>query len=110
MATHMIQFSYSTDSVQGLVKKPQNRREAAEKIFTAAGGTIEDMYFSFGDYDGVVLARFPSNVDVAACFMAVGASGGFSKIQTTVLISMEDGMKAMKKAHDIVGSYSAPTG
>ncbi len=66
MATYLSQFSYSLDSVKGMVAKPQNRREAAEKVFAATGGRLLDMYFCFGDYDGIAIAEFPSNVDVAA--------------------------------------------
>jgi hypothetical protein len=40
MATYMFQYSYSLDSVKGMVAKPQNRREAAEKVIAAADGLL----------------------------------------------------------------------
>jgi uncharacterized protein with GYD domain len=70
MATYLFQFSYAVDAVKGMVAKPQNRREAAEKVIAAAGGQLLDMYFCFGDYDGVATAEFPSNVDAAAASLA----------------------------------------
>ncbi len=110
MSTHMSLFSYSTASIKGMVENPQNRRAAAEKIFAAAGGSVDEMYFCFGDYDGVVLATFPSDIDAASAILAVGASGAFSDIKTSTLISMEDGVNAMEKANAIASAYAPPSG
>lgn len=110
VSTHMTQFSYSTASMKGMVSNPQNRREAATKIFAAAGGRLDEMYFCFGDYDGVVLATFPSNVDAAAALLAVGSTGAFSSIKTTTLISMDESVAAMERAKAVVDSYTPPSG
>ena len=110
MAKYMAQFKYSLDSVKGMVAKPQNRRAAAEKIFAAAGGKLEEMYYCFGEFDGFAIIDFPSNVDAASAVLAVGSSGAFSDIQTTVLIDMDESVEAMEKAHSIVGSYTPPAG
>lgn len=108
MPLYMSQFSYSTDSVKGMVAKPQDRREAAEKVFGAAGGKILSMYFCFGDWDGVVITDFPSDTAAASAVLAVGSSGGFSKIKTTVLIPMDTAVKAMEGAKKIVSKYAPP--
>jgi uncharacterized protein with GYD domain len=92
MATYLFQFSYAVDAVKGMVAKPQNRREA---VIAAAGGQLLDMYFCFGDYDGVATAEFPSNVDAAAASLAISSSGGFANVKTTVLITMDESVKAM---------------
>ena len=108
MATYLFQFSYALDSVKGMVAKPQNRREAAENVIAVAGGRLLDMYFCFGDYDGVATAEFPSNVDAAAASLAISSSGAFSKVKTTVLITMEESVKAMEKAGEVSAAYSPP--
>jgi uncharacterized protein with GYD domain len=108
MPKYMSQFSYSLDSVKGMVNKPQDRRAAAEKIFAEAGGKIESMYFCFGDYDGVVITEFPSDVAAASAILAVGSSGAFSDIKTTVLIPMEDSVAAMEGANKIASKYMTP--
>jgi uncharacterized protein with GYD domain len=110
MATYLFQFSYSLDSVKGMVAKPQNRREAAEKVIAAAGGRLLDMYFCFGDYDGIAISEFPSNVDTAAASLAISSSGAFSKVKTTVLITMDESVQAMKKAGEVAAGYSPPAG
>ena len=110
MATYMFQFSYAAGAVKGMVAKPQSRRAAAEKVIGAAGGQLRDMYFCFGDYDGVGLAEFPSNVEAAAASLAIAASGGFSNIKTTVLISMDEAVQAMEKAGEASATYAPPGG
>jgi len=109
MSKYMTQFSYSTASMKGMVDHPQDRRAAAEKIFNAAGGTIECMYYCFGEYDGIVIGEFPSDVAAASAILAIGSSGAFSTIKTTVLIPMEDSVAAMEGANKIVAEYKAPS-
>jgi len=107
---YMVQFSYALGAVQGMVAKPQNRKTAANKVIKAAGGKLKDMYFCFGDYDGVAICEFPSNVDAAAASLAIAASGGFSTFKTTVLITLDESVKAMKKAGTPQKAYKPPTG
>jgi uncharacterized protein with GYD domain len=105
----MHQFSYSTESIKAITAKPQNRKRAAAKVFKEAGGKLIDIYYCFGEYDGVVISEFPSNVDAAAVALTVGSSGGFSKMKTTVLITMDEAVDAMKKANKIASSYKPPS-
>lgn len=110
MPRYLHQFGYTTESIKGMVANPQNRREAAEKIFAAAGGKLIDMYFCFGQFDGIAISEFPSQLDAATVAMTVGASGAFSKMETTALMDMEEAVQAMKNAGKITGSYSPPAG
>jgi uncharacterized protein with GYD domain len=110
MPRYLHQFSYSTESVKAMTSKPQNRRNAAAKLFKAAGGKLVDMYFCFGEYDGVAIVDFPSNVDAAAVSLALGSSGSISRLHTTVLISMDDSVDAMKKAGKLAGAFKPPAG
>jgi uncharacterized protein with GYD domain len=68
------------------------------------------MYFCFGEYDGVAICEFPSNVDAAAVALAFGASGSVSRIHTTVLIPMDDTVEAMKKAGKLAAGFKPPAG
>jgi len=110
MATYLYHFNYSLDSVKGMVAKPQNRREAAEKVLAAAGGRLLDMYFCFGDYDGIAISEFHSNVDAAAASLAISSSGAFSRVKTTVLITMDESVQAMEKAGEVAAGYLPPAG
>lgn len=110
MPRYMHQFSYSLESMKAMAAKPQDRRAAAEKLMAAAGGKLIDVYFCFGDYDGVVISEFPANVNAASVALAAGASGAFSDMKTTVLITMEESMEAMAKAGEVAKNYRPPAG
>ncbi|MSU88343.1 GYD domain-containing protein [Rhodobacteraceae bacterium 2CG4] len=110
MTRYLTQFRYSSNSVAAMVKKPQDRRAAAEKLFGAAGGEIECMYFCFGEYDGLVITEFPTDVAAASALLAAGSSGAFSALKTTVLIPNERGIEAMEAAGKVAREYTPPTG
>lgn len=110
MPRYLHQFGYSTESIKGMVATPQDRREAAENLFSAAGGKLIDMYFCFGEFDGIAISEFPSQVSAATVALTVGASGAFSKMQTTVLIDMSEAVQAMQNAGKLSASYKPPTG
>ena len=106
MARYMLQASYSTQGISDLVSNPQDRAAAVRPLIERMGGKLESFDFAFGDYDAVVMIEVPSNVSMASIAMAVGASGAISTIKTTVLISMEEAVEAMRQASGI--GYRGP--
>jgi len=63
-------------------------------------------WYSFGDFDGVLLMDAPDNTTAASLAMLVGGSGALSKLETTVLIDMDQAQEAMRKAAG--ASYRPP--
>ena len=98
MARYLIQVSYSQQGIADLVKNPQDRAEAVRPVIERLGGRLVSFDYAFGDYDVVVIAEAPDNVTAAALAMAIGGSGATSAYKTTVLLSMEEAMEAMRKA------------
>ncbi len=62
------------------------------------GGKIERIWLAFGEDDVVGIFDMPDNVAAAAISMAFSAGGACKSVKTTPLLSMEEGMDAMKKA------------
>ena len=81
-----------------MVKNPQNRSAAVKGVIEKLGGSIEGFWLAFGDHDVVGVIDMPDNVSAAAFSMAIGAGGACTGIKTTPLLTIEDGMAAMKKA------------
>jgi uncharacterized protein with GYD domain len=98
MAEYMIQVAYTPDAVAALVKSPQNRIEAVRPVIEKLGGSLEGAWFAFGEYDVVLIARLPDNVSAAAFSFAVSAGRAIKAIKTTPLMSIEDGVDALRKA------------
>jgi uncharacterized protein with GYD domain len=62
------------------------------------GGKIECAYLAFGEYDVVVVLDMPDNVSAAAFSIAASAGGAVKAAKTTALMTMEEGIEAMRKA------------
>jgi uncharacterized protein with GYD domain len=100
MPHYLQQVAYSREGWEAVVANPQNRIEAVRPVVEKLGGKIESAWFSFGDYDIVVITEMPDNVSAAAIAMAFAAGGACKSVQTTPLISAEEALQALKKARD----------
>jgi len=100
MPHYLQQVAYSQEAWEALVANPQNRIEAVRPAIEKLGGKIEAAWFSFGDYDIVVITDMPDNVSAAAIAMAFAAGGACKSVHTTPLISPDEAIQALKKAKE----------
>ena len=98
MARYMYQVAYSEDGWADLVKKPVDRIEAIRPAVRKLGGKIETAYFCFGDYDLIIIVNMPDNVAAAALSIAATAGGSVKAVKTTPLMSIREGLRAMRQA------------
>ena len=104
MAKYLLQVSYTTEGSKGVQKEGgTSRRKAAQALVESVGGTLEALYFAFGDCDVFAIADFPDNASAAAAALAVATSGA-ATAKTTVLITTEEMDLAAKKSP----AYRAP--
>jgi uncharacterized protein with GYD domain len=108
MATYMVQAAYTSTAWSKLVQRPENRMEALRPVIEKLGGQLLGWYYTWGDYDVVVLFEVPGNVNAAAASMAIAAGGAVKEIKTTPLMSPEDGFDAMLLAQG--AGYRPPGG
>ncbi|MBC7910335.1 MAG: GYD domain-containing protein [Pyrinomonadaceae bacterium] len=106
MAYYMLQGAYSTDAWESLVSNPVNRVEAIRPAIENLGGHIENAWFAFGEYDVVLIMQMPDNLNAAAFAFAIAAGGAFKTHKTTPLMSIDEGVEAMRRASDT--GYSPP--
>jgi uncharacterized protein with GYD domain len=105
MAKFLIKASYNQEGLKGIMKGGGSARvSAVEKLAAGVGGSLESLYFAFGDADVYVTIEAPGNIEAAAVAAAVGSSGAFSSYETVVLLSPEEIDQAAKAAVD----YSPP--
>jgi uncharacterized protein with GYD domain len=98
MPSYLVQVAYTSEAVAALVKKPHDRATIVGKTVQKLGGTLKSAWLSFGDYDTIVIVDMPDNVSAAAFAMAISAGGSCTAVKTTPLLSVEEGVAAMKKA------------
>jgi len=101
MALTMIQFSYKSEFVNKLVQNPEDRSVAVRNLIEKLGGKLLSFYFSFGEYDGLLIADMPDNITTLTASMVAAAGGGTTQLKTTILITMEEASEALKKASGI---------
>jgi uncharacterized protein with GYD domain len=93
----MIEVAYTPEAWTMLTKNPQNRIEAIRPAVEKLGGKVENGWFSFGEYDLIIILDMPDNVGAAAIAMAFAAGGALKTVKTTPLLTAEEAMEAMKK-------------
>tara|TARA_B100001245_G_C22621372_1_gene306542 strand:+ start:14 stop:373 length:360 start_codon:yes stop_codon:yes gene_type:complete len=108
MAKYLLLASYTSESWSAQIENPRNRIELLRPVFESIGGSINEAYFTFGDYDIAAIYEAPDNINAAALAISFSASGGLKNVRTVPLISIEDGLKAITKAGEI--KYTPPAG
>lgn len=98
MPSYLVQVAYTSEATAAMMKKPQDRSAVVGKAIEKLGGTLKGAWLCFGDYDTVVVVDMPDNVSAAAFALAIGAGGSCKSVKTTPLLSVDEGMAAMKKA------------
>ena len=98
MPFYLHQVSYTAEAIAKLIANPQDRFEAVRGPIEKLGGRIKDSYFAFGPSDVVLITEFPDNISAAAIALAFEAGGALRSCHTTVLLTDDEGMAAMRKA------------
>lgn len=106
MAYYLLQVAYTPQAWAAQIKNPQDRVQALKPMLDKMGGKIDSAYFAFGDYDVVAILQMPANVDAAAFSLAATAGGAVKAIKTTPLMTIAEGLDAMKKA--AASGYTPP--
>lgn len=96
MSHFMFRASYTQEGIQGVLKEgAKSRVKALTATVESVGGTLEAMYWAFGDEDVVLIADLPDNSAAAALSTRVAATG-VAGVSTTVLLTAAEVDKARK--------------
>src|SRR5271165_1205548 len=99
MPLYMYQVAYTPESWAAQLKNPQNRVETVgRQACESAGGKLVGAWYCFGDYDIAIVADMPDNESMSAVSLAITAGGACKAAKTTVLMSGDQAVAAMKKA------------
>ena len=108
MARYLAQVSYTSDAMASLVNSPEDRGATLRELIERLGGRIETFDYCFGDYQVTTIMEFPDDETMEALQMAVYASGAIKDLKITVLIPMENAVRAMTRAR--AAGYRPPGG
>jgi uncharacterized protein with GYD domain len=108
MPFYMTQFTYTSEGWRMLVRNPQDRTEAFRTLLRRMGGELSAHYLCFGEYDSVLIAEAPNEMTMTSVLLSVIAEGDIKEMKTTVLITPEQGVEAMRKARGV--EFPRPSG
>ncbi len=106
MAMYLIGFSHTSGTWAKLLANPEDRSKALAPVVEAFGGKLHGYWYAFGETDGYVLLEAPDDVTEAALVIRVAATGAFTKVSTTKLITVNEALEAMRKGSSL--PYRAP--
>src|SRR5438445_10744925 len=106
MPLYLSRFSYTPETWARLIGNPEDRRKAAQSYIESVGGKLHGFWYAFGTHDGFTLWEAPDNVAMAAVALAISGGGALSSLETTVLLTVDETMDALRQAERV--RYRAP--
>lgn len=110
MPYYLYQWTYKDAAIKAMREAPQDRAPELQKAVEAFGGRMHQFFYAFGPCDGVAIVEFPDNQSCAACALTLTGAGGNTTLTTTVLLTPEEGQRAMQQANRTQTGYRAPVG
>ena len=101
MPLYLSKFSYTPETWARLIANPEDRREAAGAYIESVGGKLHGFWYAFGTHDGYTLWEAPDNVSMASVALALSSGGAISSLETTVLLSVEETIEALRRAEQV---------
>ena len=94
MPKYLFKASYTKEGIGGLLREGgSSRTKAIEAVADSVGGTVESIYWAFGDTDVYLICDAPDAISAGALSAKISASG--SVITTTVPLFTADDIDQM---------------
>jgi uncharacterized protein with GYD domain len=101
MPLYLSKFSYTPQTWARLIDNPEDRRLAAQAYIESVGGKLHGFWYAFGSHDGYNLWEAPDNQSMEAVALAITGGGALSSFETTVLLTVEETMEALRRANQV---------
>jgi uncharacterized protein with GYD domain len=106
MPLYLTRFSYTPETWAKLIGNPEDRRKAAQSYIESVDGKLHGFWYAFGEHDAYTLWEAPDNASMAAVALAITAGGALSSLETTVLLTVDETLDALRMAQQV--GYRAP--
>jgi uncharacterized protein with GYD domain len=104
MTKYLFQGNYVGQGIKGLMQEGgSKRRDAVVKALESVGGSLECIYYAFGETDALGVFDIPEQSNAVALSLMINSSGAVN-IHLTPLMTPEDIDAAVGKTP----SYRAP--
>ena len=101
MSMYLTRFSYTPETWNAMIERPEDRRDMARVIIESVGGRLHGFWYAFGQYDGYTLWEAPGNVNMASVALVLSSRGAIKSQETIVLMTVEETLEALRGAANI---------
>ena len=108
MPKYAIMGGYTAETWARFIENPGDRTAAVSKAVESVGGSLESMYWCFGEDDYLLIAECPDDIAAAGVSVAVGSSGALRNVRTVRLIEGADLQTVLDKAKTAAAAYVPP--
>lgn len=110
MPIFITQGRYSREALKGMIAKPEDRADAVSRLIAKAGGRMLGLYFTFGEFDFLLIAEMESETQMAAALLAAGSGAGVTDLRTTLAMTSTDATGAFAAAADLAPGFKSAGG
>ena len=108
MGKYAILGGYTSEAWARMVDNPGTRTAAVSKLIESVGGKLDQVFWSFGEDDFLVICDAPDDIAAGAAAVAAGTSGSLRNLRTIKLFTQDEGLKLLEKAKTARAVYSPP--
>ena len=80
------------------------------RLLSKAGARLIGLYFTFGEYDFLLIAEAPSETQIAAALLTAASVGGVTDLRTMLAMTTIEAKGAFAAAGDLARQYQGPGG
>ncbi len=106
MPIFVTQGRFTQEAMRGMMGKPEDRAQAVSQLFAKSGGKLLAYYFTFGEYDFLIVSEGPIEGAATSAIVAA-AAGGVTDLKTTLAMSSAEMKSAFAKAGPIAASFQS---
>lgn len=93
--SHYILLINWTDQGRNKIKESSNRFNSFKTSLEKAGGKVIGCYYTFGDYDVIIIMEAPNDETVMSLMLKVGSIGNV-RTKTLKAFDLDEGLKIIK--------------
>src|SRR5437660_7861115 len=89
MAMYMVQFVYADQTWAALTQTPHEHTIPSSDLIEKLGGKLIQVYYCFGEYDGLVIFEAPDDISASAVSLSSLAAGHLKVNKITKLFTAD---------------------
>ena len=108
MARYVIFFSYANETWQRMISNPGDRTAAIKLVIDTLGGSLDNVYWTTGSWDGIVIVNLPGITSAAATGALIRSTGAFKDAEVHEVLDQDQLGEALQLAGSVDAIFRRP--